>query len=413
VAVADAGFSEWGPTPRLDLAALDGVSAVGLPVWAHVDTEADAVDALTHGATVLAHPPFAAPLTDPGVAALGDARAVLTTVSAFAGVGRLLDGTLDPADPTLGLTDAQRAAWATIAAHPGLLVDGWADANAEWTAVARENLAALEAAGAPLIPGSDAGYYFVPHGRGLHDELRELVDLRLTPREALSRATADAHALLDEPGGHLAVGEPADLLLLHADPDEDVANLQAIDAVILSGTFWTPDALAAADLLPDARGDVGDACIEHADCITGACDGLAHACAEPCVTADALVDAVCGADAWCSSADAGEDPTGVCRTEAVCDLYAQDCPGGAYAEACIPYDEDTNACWYAGPRGEGEPCDTSAATTSCVAGLECSGAPGRCYRMCDPSGPETCGSVAMCQPVRREDGSVWFGVCAG
>ncbi len=411
VAVADAAFTPWGATPRLDLAALDGVASAGLPVWAHVDTETDALDALAHGASVLAHPPFSALLAADGAPALGSARAVLTTVSAFAAVGRLLDGTLDPADPTLGLTPAQASSWAAVAANPDLLLPGWAAANAGWAANVRANLATLRAAGVVVLPGSDAGYLFVPHGVGLHDELDALVAMGATPRVALAAATAGAHGLLGDGAGTLGVGELADLLLLAGDPDVSITALRTPLAVVRGGVAWTAEGARAADLLADGLAEAGQACLEHADCQSGACDGLGHACAATCPEAGGLVDEACGAGAWCMAADVVSDPQGVCRAEEPCDLYEQDCGPDPYVRACLPYDEDTSACWFGGTRVAGQHCDASSAATACAPGGYCSPVDGRCYLLCDPEGPDRCERPATCRSVAREDGTPWFGLC--
>lgn len=411
IALADAGFSEWGPTPRLDLDVLSAITAGSLPVWAHVDTQIDAADALAHGVTLLAHPPFDAPLDEGGAASLADATAVVTTVSAFANVGHLLDGSLDPQDPSLELTEGQRASWQGVADSPNVLLPGWAEANVEWTESARGSLEALESAGVLVVPGSDAGYYFVPHGRGLHDELAELVALGLDPRTVLVRATFQARRLLGLPGGRIAVGEPADLLLLADDPDLDVAALSRPDIVILRGKSWTADAIRSADLLPDGAAVGGDACLEHEDCASGACDALSHACADSCAPPYETTDTTCGATAWCMPADALSDPQGVCRDEEACSLEAQDCGPEPYDRACLPYDEDTNACWYAGPRVIGQTCDTSFASTSCEAGLYCSPIDARCYALCEPGGPESCLRPSTCVVIPKADGATWFGLC--
>lgn len=411
VALADAGFSDWGPTPRLDLDVLSAITAGSLPVWAHVDTQTDATDALTHGVTLLAHPPFDAPLDGAGAALLTEASAVVTTVSAFANVGRLLDGSLDPQDASLELTDGQRSSWQAVADEPDRLLPGWAEANVEWMESARGSLDALESAGVLVLPGSDAGYYFVPHGRGLHDELAELVALGLDPHTVLVRATWDARQVLGLEGGRVAAGEPADLLLLADDPDLDVGALSRPDLVIVRGQSWTADAIQTADLLPDGTSEGGDACLEHADCATGACDALSHACADACAPPYEAADTTCGATAWCMPADAAADPQGVCRDEATCSLDEQDCGPEPYDRACLPYDEDTNACWYAGPRVVGQTCSTAYAATSCEAGLYCSPIDAHCYALCEPGGLESCARPSTCVVIPKADGAVWFGLC--
>lgn len=407
VALADAAFTPWGATPRLGLDQLDVIVAQGLPVVAHVDTDQDALDALAHGAAVLGHPPFAAPVGDEALAAAAGARAVHTTVSAFAGVVGVVDGTTDIDAVELPPEVAEN--WRYVRAHPEVLLEGWAAESEGWAAHARSNLAAMYAAGATVVPGSDAGYYFVPHGAGLHAELAEMAALGWTPEGVLRAATLDARRALSLPGGRVAAGEPADLLVLGSDPALSVEAWLDIESVWVRGAAW-----AREDLLPDVAtedilspGDDG-ACLSHGDCAPGACDGLSHACAPAC---DAPYDVVndCGPGAWCMAADAASDPRGVCREEATCDLYAQDCAPGVYGMACLPFDEDTNACWHGGPGQPGDRCDGSAAATACAPGGYCSPVDGRCYALCNPELPAC--EAGSCHSVERGDGSAWFGLC--
>ncbi len=402
VAVADAAFSPWGATPRLDLGALETIAAQGLPVLAHVDTDQDAIDALAHGAGVLAHPPFAAAIGEEALAAAGTARAVHSTVSAFAGVAEL--GSVDV--EAMVLPEAVRQNWAYVQAHPEVLVDGWAEASAGWADNARSNLAAMTEAGVTVVPGSDAGYYFVPHGQGLHQELAEMEALGWNGAEILASATLHAREALDLRGGRIEAGEPADLLVLGADPRDGAAAWGEIEVVIVRGVAYArgdlhPETATASILSPADEG----ACLSHDDCDSGACEGLSHACVQSCPEPWSVVND-CGPEAWCMPADGASDPQGACHAEDSCDLYAQDCAPAYYGLACIPYDEDTNACWYGGPRLAGETCDTSAAETSCAPGLYCSPVNARCYALCDGD----C-EVGSCHPVERSDGSRWFGLC--
>ncbi|MFZ5479147.1 MAG: amidohydrolase family protein, partial [Myxococcota bacterium] len=371
-------------------------------VIAHVDTNLDAADAIAAGAAVLAHPVFGEALDAAGLAASREAEAVHSTVGAFAAVGALLDGTLDLDDPDLIVGDGVREEWAAVRDDPGLLLDGWAEASEAWAAQARENLAALRDAGARVVPASDAGYYFSAHGTALHGELAAMQALGWSPSELLALATVDARAVLGLAGGRVAPGEPADLLILRSDPSVDVAALDDVDAIVLRGRV-----LARADLLADDLQAAGDPCLEDADCDAGACDRVAHRCAEACAPAYTTANG-CGAGAWCMPADGLAAEDGVCHPGDACDLYAQDCSPAYYGQACIPMDVDTSQCWYGGPRGEGDRCGFEAAD-SCAPGLYCSA--GRCARLCDPDAADTCGGALRCAEVAAEDGSPWFGLC--
>jgi imidazolonepropionase-like amidohydrolase len=75
-------------------------------------------------------------------------------------------------------------------------------------------------------------------GFSVHDELRLLVDeVKLAHLEALQAATVNPArnmGLTDTVGG-IAQGQRADLVLLDADPLQDIRNTARIRAVVLNG----------------------------------------------------------------------------------------------------------------------------------------------------------------------------------
>jgi imidazolonepropionase-like amidohydrolase len=91
-------------------------------------------------------------------------------------------------------------------------------------------------AGGMVIAGT-GGVPF--NGAGLHDELRLLVEAGLTPTEALRTATLDAARTFRprDRAGKVVVGNLADLLVLDADPTDDIRNTARIAAVVLDGRF--------------------------------------------------------------------------------------------------------------------------------------------------------------------------------
>ena len=76
--------------------------------------------------------------------------------------------------------------------NPELFDATWLAESQVWTEDARANLAALAAAGAPLVPASDGGYAWVPPGWGLHRELAELEALGWSRQDVLTAATDTA-----------------------------------------------------------------------------------------------------------------------------------------------------------------------------------------------------------------------------
>jgi hypothetical protein len=81
-------------------------------------------------------------------------------------------------------------------------------------------LAALVAAGAPIIAGTDTGNPYVIAGEGLHDELELMIAAGVPRARVLRAATADAATYLGRPHdfGVVEVGARADLVLVDVDP---------------------------------------------------------------------------------------------------------------------------------------------------------------------------------------------------
>ena len=103
----------------------------------------------------------------------------------------------------------------------------------------------FDAAGVGLLVGTDAMNAGVVPGTSAHDELADLVAAGLTPLEALRAATMNAAAFLAVPGqrGLIDVGQNADLVLLEANPLEDIGNSRRLAGVMLRGRWLSPSDL--------------------------------------------------------------------------------------------------------------------------------------------------------------------------
>lgn len=78
--------------------------------------------------------------------------------------------------------------------------------------------------GVPVVAGSDAGSYGVPHGQGLIQELLFLRRAGLTTEQILAAATSLPRRLWGCPSADIAVGNRADLILLERSPFEDFTS---------------------------------------------------------------------------------------------------------------------------------------------------------------------------------------------
>ena len=114
-------------------------------------------------------------------------------------------------------------------------------------------LRAMHEAGVPLLAGTDSNSF----GFSLHRELEALVAVGLSPAEALQTATINParFAGLERQVGRVATGYAADLVLLDANPLQDIRNTTRIDSVILRGQLLDRAALDAmlAKAKPSAR----------------------------------------------------------------------------------------------------------------------------------------------------------------
>ena len=99
--------------------------------------------------------------------------------------------------------------------------------------------------GVPVMLGTDAGDSFVFPGASVHDELQELVKGGLSPAEALRSATLSGATFLGRVAefGTVQTGRAADLVLLEANPLENIANTKRIRAVIRGGRVFARSSL--------------------------------------------------------------------------------------------------------------------------------------------------------------------------
>jgi imidazolonepropionase-like amidohydrolase len=109
-----------------------------------------------------------------------------------------------------------------------------------------EMVATMHRAGVPFMAGTDTapGVYIIP-GFSLHDELANFVEAGFTPMEALQTATSNPAKFLglESSFGSVEAGKTADLVLLTANPLEDIHNTQKISAVIADGRLYDRAAL--------------------------------------------------------------------------------------------------------------------------------------------------------------------------
>ncbi|HEV8363897.1 MAG TPA: amidohydrolase family protein [Gemmatimonadaceae bacterium] len=216
--------------------------ALGMTVTGHVPTALTLLAAVDSGMDQIAHLPVRGdPQSDSVRRVIAELKRHGTVIDPTASWGELLGhSTAEPVtnlQPVLHLLPpvlAQR-----IAAMGAPNVD---------TATAHARLArtlaiirALHEAGISIVPGTDEG---VP-GFSLYRELELYVKAGMTPMEAIRSATAmSARAMqLDQQVGTLEAGKLADLLVLDANPLEDISNIRRVRLVMKGGSLYDSAAL--------------------------------------------------------------------------------------------------------------------------------------------------------------------------
>jgi len=134
-----------------------------------------------------------------------------------------------------GITDA-RQQWGYDSAQAGRFVE-----------LRRRLIRELHAAGVGLLLGADAPQIFNVPGFATVRELVLLVDSGLTPYEALVTGTRNPAVYLGVPGsfGTIETGKRADLVLLDANPLEDIENVWQVSGVMVGGRWLARETIDA------------------------------------------------------------------------------------------------------------------------------------------------------------------------
>ena len=90
-----------------------------------------------------------------------------------------------------------------------------------------------------LLLGSDAPQVFNVPGFSIHHEMRGMINAGLTPLEAIQIGTINPAEFFKMKGefGEITQGSSADLILMSANPLEDITNLKKLDGVLVRGKW--------------------------------------------------------------------------------------------------------------------------------------------------------------------------------
>ena len=260
-----------GLSPDVFDAVAATVREVGLPFGGHVPDAVGLRHALGSGQVSIDH-------LDNYVEALVPAEDPPAAADGLFGVGALLDQVDMALLPEL--VDATRAAgasvvptmvlWETVffgdrsaaelrAARPEVrymppeTVEQWErvmderaaagdpETNRRVAALRRRILQALHEGGVPVLLGTDSPQIFSVPGFSVHHEMALWVEVGMTPYQVLeagTRRVAEYFGAADD-FGTIEIGRRADLLLLTANPIDDVANVARRAGVMVNGNWWS------------------------------------------------------------------------------------------------------------------------------------------------------------------------------
>ncbi len=238
--VLEPGFPNR-PMPRLReevfRAALAEAKARKLTTTVHVGTDAEVRLAIDAGASGIEH--TARGLTDETIALMAAKRITFTPTNVvldYAWKRRSLGGEDDVVRRLAmpAILESLRSPQSPIAS---LLTDG-RDSDQMNKALAGSLAQTAKAirAGVPILAGSDAGNPATFHGISLVRELELLAQAGMPLVDVLKAATSrPADRLGQSSLGRIATGAVADLVLLEADPTEDVGAYRRVAGVYLGG----------------------------------------------------------------------------------------------------------------------------------------------------------------------------------
>ncbi|HEX8399408.1 MAG TPA: amidohydrolase family protein [Pyrinomonadaceae bacterium] len=120
-----------------------------------------------------------------------------------------------------------------------------AEKRARWVEVRNKIIKAIYDAGGKIMSGSDTPEFLWLYGFTMHRELKALADAGLSNYAALEAATKNPSMFFGtlEKVGTIEKGKRADLILLNANPLENISNTENRAGVMLKGKYFAQEEL--------------------------------------------------------------------------------------------------------------------------------------------------------------------------
>ncbi|MBX2805171.1 MAG: amidohydrolase family protein [Hyphomicrobiales bacterium] len=240
----------WGARPMIPILPVALMEKIieyyndqGVRTTVHTPSEVRARQAIYAGVDNLSHPVITGPVSEKFVKLMGAKKTpMVTTLTIGENYGRLeqSDAFLDEPIYRASLSESEIEMLKTEV-RERYTGDLWTKWMTIMTPVAQENLRLLHEGGAVLVLGTDQTI-----GPAVHREMQLLVDAGIPPLDVIRIATQNAAVFLgrEDELGTIEEGKLADVVLLNADPSEDIANAKSIDLVIKNGVVVDFDKLA-------------------------------------------------------------------------------------------------------------------------------------------------------------------------
>ena len=229
-----------------------------LPLIVHATGLKEAKVALRAGARVLVHSVQDKPL-DAEFLALARATGVfycptLTVLDGYAAISAAARSGEPPGiDDPLGAIDSLTRARVALTADEARRVLGSTPParDSVFAAMRRtmaENLILVQRSNITIVTGTDAGNPLTLHGPAIFAEMEGMQRAGLKPTEVLQASTRDAARALGRLAdcGTLEKGKAADVIIVGADPRENIANLRKLEVVMRAGVARTTAEMRAA-----------------------------------------------------------------------------------------------------------------------------------------------------------------------
>src|SRR5262245_10239946 len=218
----------------------------GLKVFVHAPILEQAKVVLRAGADGLMHGIIDKPVDDEFIALMKKSRACyVSTLALFEAVGDVADWV------------KREAAYDSRMTYPSSVIEAFTSkagreqfesflTNAAFTKThlptLRANLKMVNDAGILIVAGTDTGFSGVFPGVASHLELILHAEAGLRTADIIKAATINAARMIgrEKDSGTIEEGKVADLLILDANPLDDIRNIKQIHRVIKGGTMFDP-----------------------------------------------------------------------------------------------------------------------------------------------------------------------------